>query len=260
MDKIIDGTALAKKHEEALKKKIAGLAQKPHIVSLLIGDNAGSILYSNLKQKKAGEVGIEFDLKKFPDDVSWEKIVSEIENLNDDVSIHGVMIQLPLPEKFLEGHQTQDLIDKINPAKDVDGLTGKGPLGQAAVRGILSILESEKVDLKTIKVVVVGARGMVGSELVKRLEELGTRLVGKVEKEAENPCEIEKQADVLISVVGKKNLITAECVKPGAVVIDVGGDVDFENVKDIASRITPPRGGVGPMTVISLMENALDLV
>lgn len=262
--KIIDGKKLAAQHGETLKKRVAELPKKPKVVSILIGDNKASILYSNLKQKKAAELGIEFELKKFLEDVNWDEVANEIDRINNDPSIDGVMIQLPLPGQFLNGHQTPELLDKIDPQKDVDGLTGKGLVPQAAVRGILAILDSEKVDLKNSQLVVVGAKGMVGSELIKTLQKnFDTSMyrsnIRGVDKDTDNPCEIEKEADVLITVVGKKNLITADCVKPGAIVVDVGGDTDFENVKEIVGRITPPKGGVGPMTVVSLMENAVEL-
>ncbi|QQG43165.1 MAG: bifunctional methylenetetrahydrofolate dehydrogenase/methenyltetrahydrofolate cyclohydrolase [Candidatus Daviesbacteria bacterium] len=264
MDKIIDGKKLAKEHEETLKEKIYKLNKKIRIESILIGDDPASLLYSNLKQKKATEVGIEFELRKFTEDVSWEDVVGQIEELNQNESIHGIMVQLPLPTQFLRNHELQELLDKISPEKDVDGLTGKGSVSQATVRGVISILESENVDLKNKTIVVVGAKGMVGSELIKSLQNkydspvYHTKVEG-IDKDTNNSCEAEKQADVLISAVGQKNLIAKDCIKPGAVVIDIGGDVDFENVKEIAGKITPPKGGVGPMTVVSLMENAVEL-
>ncbi len=257
--KVIDGKKLAAEHEDVLRERVAGLSRIPHIMSILVGDNPPSLIYSNLKKKKAEELGISFELVQFPSSTGFGFVVDKIIELNQNSLVDGIMIQLPLPEEFLGNHTTEELINKIDPKKDVDGLTGKGPVFQAAVRGILSMLKSENIDLKISKVALVGAKGMVGSELVNRLKELGAN-IEEVDKETKNPGEIERQADVLISAVGKKNLITADCVKSGATVIDVGGDVDFENVKEVAGRITPPRGGVGPMTVVSLMENAVELV
>lgn len=259
MYKIIDGKKLALEHELRLKEKIEKLKVQPSVVSILVGDNPGSLLYTGIKQGKARQLGINFAVWKFPENVAFAKVTSEIDEFNNDVSIHGIMVQLPLPERFLPKEKVQKLLDRINPQKDVDGLTGKGPLLPATVRGVLSILESEKqLDKGKTVVVVGGVRGLLGRALVKSLKDMKEKVI-PVSRDDESLGEFTKKADVLISSSGTKNLITEEMVKKRAVVVDVGGDVDFRNVSRVAGRITPPKGGVGPMTVISLMENAVDL-
>lgn len=257
--RIIDGKKLALEHELKLKEKIKKLKVRPFVVSVLVGDDPSSLLYTSIKQRKARQLGINFAVRKFPENVAFAKVTSEIDEFNNDVSIHGIMVQLPVPARFLSKEKVQKLLDHINPPKDVDGLTGKGPLLPATVRGILSILESEKqLDKGKTVVVLGGVRGMVGVALVKSLKDMKEKVI-PVSRDDKSLGECTRKADVLISSSGTKNLITKEMVKRGAVVIDVGGDVDFENVSKVASRITPPQGGVGPMTVISLMENAVDL-
>lgn len=265
--KIIDGKKLALEHEIKLKKQLEEMGFTPQVVSILVGDDPASVLYTSMKQKKAQELGINFTSAKFEEDTDFNKVVNFIDDLNADKQISGIMIQLPLPSKFLKDHQTVELINKISPDKDIDGLREDSPFMQATVRGVISILESENIIGKNKKFIVVGGlRGMVGKVVVKALKEMEEDVTG-VSKEDPNLANITKQADVLISAIGSPHLITGEMVSDGVLAIDVGteklngkltGDIDFDTVAPKASKITPVPGGVGPMTVISLMENVVD--
>ncbi len=253
--KIIDGRKLASQKEKELKIRIGRIKKTPHIVSILVGEDPASIMYTNMKQKKAKDVGIDFEPLKLPTKTTVKKLETEIERLNRDESIDGIMIQLPLPEKYFSKDQTPKIIQKIDPKKDIDGLTGKGKFIQATVKAVVTILSSEKELGKNKRTIVVGGvRGMVGVGLVKELKRLGEQVEGisKTDPLLKNKT---KQADILISATGVKNIITSDLVKNKAVVIDVSYDVDFNNVSKIAGKITPVPGGVGPMTVVCLMEN-----
>ncbi len=256
---IIDGKALALNHEQALQLKITTLKIKPHVVSILVGDNPSSVLYSGMKKQKAESLGLSFTLKHFSENIPFEQVAEEIKDLNNNPEITGIMIQLPLPKSFLGDHKPMDLVDLILPEKDVDGLTSKGPVLPATIRGILSIFDSENIELLGKNIVVLGANGMVGRDLMAILKDKMGYNVAGVNRQTEGKETLIKQADILIAATGQSNLVTGEMVKDGVVVIDVGRDIDFESVLKVASKITPPKGGVGPMTVISLMENAVDL-
>ncbi len=265
---IIDGKKLSLEHEQKLKEKIKTLSKTPHVVSFLIGQDPASILYSNMKQKKAKELGIDFQIRQISPDISFEQIVLEINKLNHDENMDGIMIQLPLPQEFLKDHQTEELLEKIDPLKDIDGLTGKGPFLSATAGAVLSILKDEGITLVGKKIVVVGAKGEIGKELMKILERKGVDVLG-IDKETSDLSQVTRQADLLISTTGIPGLIKGEMIKDGAVVIDVGiskiaekvaGDVDFESVSKKASKISPVPGGVGPMTIITLMENVVKSV
>lgn len=276
--KIIDGKALARKREELLKNSLLNLDGRPKVVSILIGDDPSSLLYTKMKQKKAHKLGIDFDFEKFPEDTEYEVIAGVIKDINSDPEVTGIMIQLPLPRKFLQNHKTQELLDLINPQKDIDGLTSNSPFQTAAVVAVFNMLEEEGIDLKNKNAVVVGTSDLIGKPIAKGLEEKGA-IVHSVNRSTSNKEEICKNADILITATGVPNLIKGEMVKEGVVVIDVGvmvieepkedtshqsseirqivGDVDFESVYPKASKITPVPGGVGPLTVVALMENAV---
>lgn len=266
MSQIIDGRSLAKQHEGVLASQLRTRNHKPVLVSILVGSDAGSVLYTEIKQKKALELGIDFRVERFSEDTETHIIAAKILELNTDQSVNGIMIQLPLPRNFTK-EESDNLIRIIEPTKDVDGLLEDSPFMAATVRGVMSLLEDEKVDLTDKTVVVVGAKGEVGSRLMKILESKSQRLIG-IDRNTQNLTDLTKQADVLISSTGQPQLIKGEMVKKGVVVIDIGsekmadgkvvGDIDFESVAPKASKITPVPGGVGPMTVISLMENVAE--
>ncbi len=260
MSQIIDGKKLALVHQVKLFKKIKKLKVKPAVVSILVGNNPASLIYSKLKQQKGEELGIDFRLAKFNDNIPFEKVVQKIEEFNNDVSIHGVMVQLPILKKLLGKLKADKLLQKISPTKDVDGLTGKGPVLPATVRGVISILKSLKINFQKNIFAVVGSKGMIGKEMVEVLERSGTSVIEIDKKSSASSLDNLKKADIVISCVGEKNLILPQYLKNDVILVDVGlGDFDPSCFKN-AQAYTPEKGGVGPMTIISLMENVVELV
>lgn len=265
--KIIDGKKLAEKHEEALKKQIETLFERPRLAAILIGEDPSSVLYVNLKEKKAQELGIEFEKYLIPVRTKFNDVAQLVMSLNGPEGPHGVMIQLPVPKDFLQEHSSEELLQLIDPEKDVDGLTGKGPFLPAAVGAIVSMIKDEGIEVRGKKAVVVGASDLVGKPAAEELRKLGG-IVEICDRQTENLAEKTKTAEILVTATGVPRLITGEMVKTGVVVIDVGaekvdgrvvGDVDFESVYPKASKITPVPGGVGPLTVVSLLENVVKL-
>lgn len=281
MTQIIDGTKLAKSKELELKAKLKKIKIKPKIVSFLIGDDPASVLYTNMKQEKANQLGIDFKPLKYPAEVGFEEVANKIKEFNQDDEIIGIMVQLPLPKEFLNSHHTHELLELINPKKDIDGLNPtQSDFIPATVKGVLSILnvilaterspESGKVkdsgraslarmtDWGKLVFAVVGSEGEVGQSLVYELTNRGALVIKVDKKLPETSLEDIKNADVVISATGVKNLITADLVKDGVIVVDVGlGDFE-KSVYKKAKAYTPKIGGVGPMTVISLMENIVE--
>lgn len=275
--KIIDGRKLALIRQEKLVREIKKLKIKPKIVSILVGDDVPSVLYTNIKQKKASEMGINFQPLYFSlPPQGWthelfEEVANKIKELNNDPSVHGIMMQLPLPEGFLQGHDKKELLQLIDPKKDVDGLNYRGKTWSfvpAAVKAVLSIFEDEKIPVAGKDVVVVGSSDLIGKPVAEEMEKLGAKVI-ICDRQTPNLQGETLEAQILISAAGVPGLITGDMVLDGVVVIDVGaekvdskvvGDVDFESVYPKASKITPVPGGVGPMTVISLMENVVKVV
>lgn len=269
MDNLIDGKKLAQIHQQRLQAQVAQLGAKPKIASIIVGQDPASLLYTKMKQQKATEVGIDFTVLTFPENAQPAEVNIALVKLNSDPTVNGIMVQLPLPETFLQGQDKSRVLDSIAPQKDVDGLRSDSQFLPATVRAILSILEDEMVELSGKFIVVVGASGMVGKSLVEEFKKRRI-LVSGVDEFTPNIEEITKRADILISAVGKPRIISLGMVKKGVVIIDVGttkmdngrlvGDIDFESIAPIAAKITPVPGGVGPMTVISLMENVVEAI
>lgn len=251
MSIIFDGKTFASQREEKLKEKVRVLKEKgitPCLASILVGDNQASKLYVGLKKKAAERVGIRLEV--------FDSI-DEIERLNKDKSVHGIMIQLPLPPE-LQDSKFQ-ILDSIAPEKDVDGLRSDTKFLHPTAKAVIDIMNhalslvtghrSLITDYRPLTTVcVIGERGMVGAPLVRELKRLGYTLVTRSE-----------EADILVSCTGVPGLIKPEMVKKGAIVIDVGsprGDVDPE-VKEKAFFITPVPGGVGPVTITCLLENLI---
>ena len=272
---IFDGRLFAKNKEEKLVRVIRNIGRTPKLTAILVGDNPESSLYLKLKEKKALQLGIGCTIKKFSGEESGE-IIDFIQSENNNLATNGIILELPFPPKIR--NEEQKILDSIAFKKDVDCLTSENlaRLTQEnelfvppTVQAVLDILkEAEQVsdlaDLKGQKIVVVGDRGMVGKPLVKILVSCGLAVSG-ANTSTQDLTKMTKQADILISTTGVGGLIKNAMVKTGVVVIDVGiekqkdgriaGDVDFENVKQKASFITPVPGGVGPVTVVCLMEN-----
>ncbi len=265
---IIDGRKLAFKHQQKVAEKISKLKTRPKMVSILIGSDPPSLLYTKMKQKKATEVGIDFQALRIPVTESFNSVVELIKKLNNDPEINGIMIQLPIPQEFLKGQSQDELLDLIDGKKDVDGLTGKGRFLPAVVRAVMEILEDEKVVLEGKNTVVLGASKLVGKPIFEQLTQKNA--IAKIcDKNTQNQEEIIKNADIIVAATGVVHLVKGDMVKEGVVVIDVGaekvgdkvlGDVEFETVALKASKITPVPGGVGPVTIICLMENVADSV
>lgn len=257
MSKIIDGKILALKHEKVLYEQMKNLSSRPRLVTLSNYEDLVTNKYTELKGKKAAGLGVDFIVVYLVDHMRKEEVLGRIEKECENASNDGVMVQLPLPESLKKF--TDEVLAAIDPKKDVDGLTGKGPVLQATVRGVLSILGDLGVDLKVSKIGVVGSEGFVGKGLVNSLEDSGARFIKVDKKLPETSLDDLKDTDIVISAVGIKDLIKPENIKNDAILIDIGlGDFD-EGCYEKASAYTPPKGGVGPMTIISLMENLIDL-
>ncbi len=272
---LLDGKKLAEEIYGELKIKVDGLKERnirPRLVIILVGDDPASLSYIGSKERAAVKTGIEFELLKYsPEEVSTEMLIAKITELNANKSVNGILVQLPLP-----GHvYAPDVMKTINPYKDVDGFTAYN-LGKTLIAkdfeelapctplGVIRLLEKYKIDVTGKEAVVVGASNIAGKPMLMML--LNRRATVTIcHSKTENLAEHTRRADILVVSVGKINLITADMVKEGAVVVDVGinrtaegkltGDVDFENVSKKASYITPVPGGVGLMTVACLMEN-----
>lgn len=269
MVQLIDGKTLAKLREEKLKKEISGLGFTPKVISIVIGEDAPSLLYTKMKQKKASDVEIDFEPRYFSANTKYDEVVNFIRKLNEDSLINGIMIQLPIPDEFLKGRDWREILAEIKIEKDVDGLRyPDSEFLPATARAVLSILDDEKIRLNNKKITVLGRSNLVGKPVADELLKRGAE-VSVVHSQTPNPKEMTLEGDIVISAVGKAFLVKGDWIKIGAVVIDVGtsedrengkivGDVDFDKAKLKASKITPVPGGVGPMTVISLMENVVE--
>lgn len=279
MTTIIDGKALAKKINAQTQKLVAQLKEKqnitPGIAVVIAGDDAASLIYTRNKHNKAIKLGINSVLKKFPADVSQDELLAEIEKLNHDDTIDAILVQQPLPPQL----DSEVITNAILPTKDVDGLNplnlgklfanqhGNYPVA-CTPRGIMRMLSEYNIDLQGKNAVIVGRSILVGKPLLALLNNANAT-VTMAGRNTGDLSALTKTADILIIATGVSNLIKAPDVKPGAVVIDVGinrlsngkltGDVDFEAVKIKAQAITPVPGGVGPMTIATLMEQTVDL-
>lgn len=267
---ILDGKTLSDKIKNEIKSKVKNYLIKPTLAVIQIGDDEASNIYINSKRKSCENVGINFIHEKFSSSASEQEVINKIIEFNNDSYVNGILIQLPLPKKF----DTYKLLNLINKNKDVDGLTDinmgllfkdNNNLIPCTPQGIIKLLEEYNIDLVGKHAVVVGKSNLVGKPMAMLLLQSGATVTICHSKTIDLK-QYTKQADILICAVGKKDLITKDMVKENVVVIDVGmnrvdgklyGDVDFENVKDIASFITPVPGGVGPMTVAMLLFNVL---
>lgn len=267
---ILDGKELSNEIKANLTKKIKDNLIKPCLAVVQIGNDEASNIYIKAKEKACNEVGIYFKHIKFSNNASEIEIKNKIIELNNDEYVNGILIQLPIPDRF----NVYKLLNLINKDKDVDGLTDnniaklfkdKNNLVPCTPLGIIKLLKKYDIKLTGKHAVVVGKSNLVGKPLAMLLLQEGAT-VTICHSKTEDLQKYTKDADILISAVGKKDLIKSDMVKDDSVVIDVGisrvdgklyGDVDFENIKDIASYITPVPGGVGPMTVAMLLNNVI---
>lgn len=273
--KIIDGKAIAQKIKQQLQQQLkdrsnAGLP-KPGLAVILVGDNPASQVYVGKKQSACKEVGIVSYLHKIPEDVDEGHIATFIDSLNSNPNIHGILLQLPLPNDL----SPDNLLERIHPSKDVDGFHpyNLGRLAQSrpllrpcTPYGVMTLLESTDIDIAGKHAVVVGASNIVGRPMALELL-LSKCTVTICHRHTQHLDKHIQSADILISATGQYGLIDSNWIKPGAIVIDVGfsrlsngkitGDIDFKTAKERASWITPVPGGVGPLTVATLLENTL---
>ncbi len=274
MATIIDGKKVSSEIKSILKEKLANNKYNGidcGLAVIIVGENPASKVYVRNKILACEEVGIKSYQYELPEDVTEEKIIGIIEELNEKEDVFGILVQLPLPKHLDERY----ILSKINPEKDVDGFSsyqmGKLVLGERCFpsctpRGIMELLRAYNIEICGKNAVVVGRSNTVGKPMAfMLLKENATVTVAH--SKTENLTQITKQADILVVAIGKAKFIKKDMVKEGAVVIDVGmnrvdgklcGDVDFDEVSEIASFITPVPGGVGPMTVTMLMNNTID--
>lgn len=271
---VIYGDQLALSLRQEMKEEVAVLKEKgivPKLVVVLIGDDPASKSYVSGKQKAADFIGIDSELITLDDTTSEQALLDLIEKLNNDESVNGILVQLPLPDQINE----QAIIEAISPEKDVDGfhpisigrmLTQQDTFLPCTPFGILTMLQSKNIEMAGKHAVIVGRSNIVGKPVGQLLlNEHAT--VSYCHSRTKDLKAMTKQADILIAAVGREEMIDASYIKPGAVVIDVGvnrtkegtltGDVDFEAAKAIASYITPVPKGVGPMTITMLMKNTI---
>lgn len=269
---LIDGKAISLRLHEELAAKILMMEQKPVLAVIVVGDNPASAVYVRNKQKAAQKVGIECRVMKFSDDVTQAELENLIEKLNTDKDVNGIIIQQPLPKNL----DVAKLLNLLSPSKDVDGfsplnlgllMTGSPQSILAATpKGIMYLLRETGVDLVGKHAVVIGRSNIVGKPMAQMLLNADCTVVIAHSK-TKNLAEIVSGADVIVAACGVPNLVKVDWVKEGAVVIDVGinsvegklcGDVEFAEVKNKASYITPVPGGVGPMTVAMLLQNTYE--
>lgn len=267
---ILDGKKTAAEIKQNVKNRISQITEKIQLVVVLVGENAASQIYVRNKQKACKEVGIDSVLIQLDETTTEEELKSVIVSLNNEKSVYGILVQLPLPKHIKE----DEIINTIDPKKDVDGFTlvNKGKLVSgmqaaypATPKGIITLLKTYNIEIAGKHAVVVGRSNIVGKPMsLLLLQENATVTIAH--SKTKDLKSITLQADILISAVGKKDMITKDMVKENAIVVDVGinrvdnklfGDVDFENVQEKASYITPVPGGVGPMTIATLLENVL---
>ena len=282
---LIDGKKTAAEIKQEIAAEVADMTargiRRPHLAAILVGHDGGSETYVANKVKSCAECGFESTLLRFEDDITEEQLLAEVRKLNDNPEIDGFIVQLPLPKHIDE----QRVIETVNPDKDVDGFhpvnVGRLSIGlpgfkSATPAGIIELLRRYNIDTCGKHVVVIGRSNIVGKPVASLLMQKGNpgdATVTVCHSRTANLPEIVRQADIIIAALGKPGFVTADMVKDGATVIDVGttrvpdasrksgfrlcGDVDFDNVAPKCEFITPVPGGVGPMTICSLMLNTL---
>ncbi len=271
---ILDGKDCAAKWKDEIKNKVLELNniynEEITLAICVVGDNEASKIYVRNKVKAASYVGITAKVYKYESDITEEYLLEEIEKLNKDASVHGIIVQLPVPKHMHE----QRIIDTISPLKDVDGFStlNKGMLfaGAEAILpatpyGIIKLLKSYNIEISGKEALVIGRSNIVGKPMAHLLLQENATVTVAHSKTKNLPL-VSKRADIVVVAIGRAKMITTEYIKPGAVVVDVGmnrdslglcGDVDFKNVSNIASYITPVPGGVGPLTIAGLLENTV---
>ena len=283
MNKIIDGKAISDQIKKEIAAEVANMIDHgmnaPHLAAVIVGEDGASQTYVASKEKACHSVGMTSSVYRLPARTTEEELLKTVEFLNNDPEIDGYIIQLPLPKHINEDR----VIAAINPAKDVDGFTsinvGRLQLGQpcfvpATPNGIMELIKRSGIETVGKNVVVLGRSNIVGTPMAVLMSRKGIdATVTMCHSKTKDIASITRQADIIVVAIGKPGFLTADMVKPGAVVIDVGihriedpnspkgykiiGDVDYDEVYKVASKITPVPGGVGPMTIVSLLQNIL---
>ena len=273
---ILDGKQLSQELKDEMRQEVDALAQKygrrPCLMVVIVGNNPASQSYVRGKIKATEYVGFEGSLVSLPEDVTEDALIAEIERLNQNELVDGILVQLPLPKHISEDR----VIAAISPEKDVDGFHATNVarlwLNQPCIvpctpKGVIVMLDRAGIEISGKNAVVVGRSNIVGKPVAKLLLDRNAT-VTIAHSRTKNLKEVCRQADILVAAVGRPLMLTADYIKPGAAVIDVGinrledgrlvGDVDFEGAKEIAGAITPVPGGVGPMTITMLMRNTIE--
>ena len=270
----LSGKDLAVQHKNEMKKLIEKKTQEgkraPKLVSIMVGEDGGSISYTRGQKKVSDELGLLYEIKIFPEDIEENKLIEEIKKLNEDNSIDGIIIQLPLPKYLNE----ERILETVDVTKDVDGLTDfnlgkmykdKKSFMPCTARSVLELIKSQ-IDIKGKEAVIIGRSNIVGKPAAFLLlkENATVTICHSKTVDIKSVC---KKADILVSAIGKPGFVTRDFVKEGAIVIDVGttmvegkvkGDVSFDEVIEVASMVTPVPGGVGAMTTTMLMKNTCE--
>lgn len=274
MATIIDGKELSKKLKEQMKDRVAQMRQQgivPKLVVVLVGNNSASEVYVRNKHKACGEVGIESEVIKMPEETTQQELLDVVKGLNEDRTVDGILVQLPLPGQINE----KVVLRSILPEKDVDGFhpvnvgllsIGDDCYAPATPSGIIAMFKEYGIEIAGKHCVIIGRSNIVGKPMAALLLRHNAT-VTVCHSKTQNLGELTRQADIVIVATGHRHTLTADMVEEGAVVIDVGmnrnelgklcGDVDFDEVKEKASFITPVPGGVGPMTITELLENTI---
>lgn len=283
-NKIIDGKLIADQMKKEIAAEVAEMIDKgipaPHLAAILVGDDGASQTYVSSKEKACHSVGIVSSVYRLSEKITEKELLDTVEFLNNDPEVDGYIIQLPLPKHIDENK----VIQAIDPTKDVDGFTsvnaGRMQIGlpcflPATPYGIMQLIKRSGIETVGKNVVVLGRSNIVGTPMAILMSRKGIdSTVTMCHSRTKDLAETTRKADILIVAIGKPGFVTADMVKPGAVVIDVGihriedstspkgykivGDVDYDEVYKVASKITPVPGGVGPMTIVSLLRNTLD--
>jgi methylenetetrahydrofolate dehydrogenase (NADP+)/methenyltetrahydrofolate cyclohydrolase len=272
---IIDGNALSKTLRADVAARAAALTargQQPGLAVILVGENPASEVYVRNKVKACQDNGLHSVFDRFPSTLTESELLTRLDDLNNDPNVHGILVQLPLP-KHIDSHK---VIEAIAPAKDVDGfnvenagalMTGKPLFRPCTPYGVMKMFEAHNIPLEGANAVVIGRSNIVGKPMAMLLLAAGAT-VTITHSKTRDLAALTRNADVVVAATGRRNILTANMVKPGATVIDVGmnrdengklcGDVDFAGVKDVAGFITPVPGGVGPMTITMLLVNTIE--
>ena len=275
---ILDGKALAHKIQGELAEEVADFIENngvvPCLTAVLVGDNPASEVYVRNKRQACGRLGIDGRLERLPATATMDQLLHLVTKLNKDDDVHGILVQLPLPD----GLDSKRILEAVNPLKDVDCfhpvnvgrlMQGRPQFLPCTPHGVQELLLRNGVEIAGQRVVILGRSDIVGKPLANMLMQRGAGADATVtvcHTRTRNLAEITRQADILVAAIGQANFVTADMVKPGAIVIDVGmnrteaglvGDVDFAAVREVAGMITPVPGGVGPLTITMLLANTL---